>query len=54
MRITFRNSSSHGSWDIMSQNDIMEGEGCGWAMWEVGDGKRTGNATVFVEKDEVR
>jgi hypothetical protein len=54
MWIAFGNRFAHRARDIVSQNNVVEREGCSWAMWEVGDSKCAGNATVFVEEDKVR
>lgn len=35
MRVRFGNGAAGAIWNIVTEDDVVEGERCGWAVWEV-------------------
>lgn len=53
MWVCFADGAALGIWDVMAQNNVMEGELRCWPMGEMGDCEAGGNTPVLMEEEEV-
>lgn len=54
VRVLFRDGARRVTCDLVSEDDVVQGEEDRRAVWEVGDYQCVGNTTVLVHDDEVR
>lgn len=53
VRVRFRDSAAGGRWQVMTEENVMEGKGGRGAVGEVRDCERGGGAAVFVQQEQV-